>query len=208
MKVNNDAASIRKELNQLDARRSALKKQLTRLENLDNERLDKVQRLTEIYKPKFATLQTDLIYSKEIESWWITPKGEDQIIVKHYLCALKEEDMDKVFNNLSIALYIRGLLPDFKLRNVSFMPDMAVLYNEDDDITLQVSKKGDYFVIKLIKQTSDDFYTFKLGNNLSLEASSEEDYVDLKFVYQFSDAMSGLAAGIKRGLKELSKFPS
>lgn len=208
MKVNNDAASIRKDLNQLDVRRSALKKQLTRLENIDNDRLNQVKRLTEIYKPKFATLQTDLIYSKEMESWWITPKGEDQLMVKHYLCDLKEEDMDKIYNNLSAALYIRELVPDFKLRDVSFIPDMAVLYKEDGDITLQVSKKGDYFAIKLIKQTSDDFYTFKLGNNLSLEASSEEDYVDLRFIYQFTDAKSGLTTGIKRGLKELSKFPS
>lgn len=208
MKVNNDAASIRKELNQLDVRRSALKKQLTRLENLDNDRLNQVQRLTEIYKPKFAALQTDLIYSKEIESWWITPKGEDQLMVKHYLCDLKEEDMDKIYNNLSAALYIRGLVPDFRLGSVSFIPDMAVLYKKGDNITLQVSKKGDYFDIKLIKQTSDDFYTFKLGNNLSLEASSEEDYVDIRFIYQFTDALSGLANGIKRGLKELSKFPS
>lgn len=208
MKFNNNAKAIKEELNELDARRSILRKQLSRLENLDNERLNKVQRLTEIYKPKFATLQTDLIYSKEMESWWITPKGEDQLMVKHYLCDLKEEDMDKIYNNLSAALYIRELAPDFRLGSVSFIPDMAVLYKKGDDITLQVSKKGDYFDIKLIKQTSDDFYTFKLGNNLSLEASSEEDYVDLKFIYQFTDAMSGLATGIKRGLKELSKFPN
>lgn len=208
MKVNKDTASIRKELNQLDVRRSALRKQLTRLENLDNERLDKVQKLTEIYKPKFANIQTGLVYHKELEYWQITPKDEEELAIKHYLHELKEEDMDKILNNLSAALTIRKLVPDFELRSVSFRQDMAYLYKRDSNISLHVTKENGIYAVKLIKKTSDDFYTFKLGDNLSLEASSEEDYVDIKLIYQFTDAMSGLTNGIKRGLKELSKFPS
>lgn len=208
MKVNDDASSIRKELNKLNARRNALQKQLSRLESLDNERLDKVQKLTEIYKPKFANIQTGLVYHKELEYWQITPKDEEELAIKHYLHELKEEDMDKILNNLSTALTIRKLAPDFELRSVSFRQDMAYLYKKEGDIALHVSKENGIYAVKLIKQTSDDFYTFKLGDNLTLEASSEEDYVDIKLVYQFTDAMSGLTNGIKRGLKELSKFPS
>lgn len=208
MKVDNDASSIRKELNKLNARRNALQKQLSRLESLDNERLDKVQKLTEIYKPKFANIQTDLVYNKEMEYWQITPKNEEKLAIKHYLHELKEEDMDKILNNLDAALTIRKLLPDFELRSVSFRQDMAYLYKKDDDISLHVTREDDIYAVKLIKKTSDDFYTFKLGDNLSLEASSEEDYIEFRFIYQFTDTLSGAAAGIKRGLKELSKFPS
>lgn len=208
MKVDNDASSIRKELNKLNVRRNALQKQLNRLESIDNERLDKVQRLTEIYKPKFAAIQTDLVYNKEMEYWQITPKNEEKLAIKHYLHELKEEDMDKILNNMDAALTIRKLVPDFELRSVSFRQDMAYLYKKNDDISLHVTREDDIYAIKLIKKTSDDFYTFKLGDNLSLEASSEEDYIELRFIYQFTDAKSGLATGIKRGLKELSKFPS
>lgn len=208
MKVNNDANSIRKELNELNARRNALQNQLSKLESIDNERLGKVQRLTEIYKPKFADIQTDLVYHKEMEYWQITPKNEEELAIKHYLHELKEEDMDKILNNLSAALTIRNLVPDFELRSVSFRQNMAYLYKKSDDIALHVTREDDIYAIKLIKKTSDDFYTFKLGDNLILEASSEEDYIELRFIYQFTDAKSGLATGIKQGLKELSKFPS
>lgn len=208
MKVNNDATSIRKELNKLNARRNALQKQLNRLESLDNERLDKVQRLTETYKPKFANIQTDLVYNKEMEYWKITPKNEEELAIKHYLHELKEEDMDKILNNLDAALTIRKLVPDFELRSVSFRQNMAYLYKKGDNISLHVTREDDIYAIKLIKKSDDDFYTFKLGDNLILEASSEEDYVSLKFIYQFTDTPSGVATGIKRGLKELSKYPN